>query len=175
MGSVREARVYPHSRCRVRFRANVRLFECRPLCGQSRTLRGKTPHFAREASRRVPHFAHSRDDVLADKPMSIAPGHKESAVALCHRTGVGGGRCPFNALAPQVNAVCLCSTPRPRQRRFRRLYGHRPAFWPQGQFYRDDTTLKPSCRIPLPSPRSRPNRARPTGRRQLRKGGRRRA
>ncbi len=39
-----------------------------------------------------------------------------------------------DALAPQTNTVCLCSTPRPRQRRFRRLYGHRPAFWPQGQF-----------------------------------------
>jgi hypothetical protein len=28
---------------------------------------------------------------------------------------------PSSALAPQMNAVCLCSTPRPRQRRFRRL------------------------------------------------------
>jgi hypothetical protein len=40
-----------------------------------------------------------------------------------------------------MNAVCLRSTPRPRQRRFRRLYGHRPAFWPQGQFAPDDTPL----------------------------------
>jgi hypothetical protein len=47
----------------------------------------------------------------------------------------------LNALAPQMNAVCLCSTPRPRQRRFRRLYGHRPAFWPQGQFPPHDTAI----------------------------------
>jgi hypothetical protein len=38
-----------------------------------------------------------------------------------------------------MSAVCLCSTPRPRQRRFRRLYGHRPAFWPQGQLPPNDT------------------------------------
>jgi hypothetical protein len=43
-----------------------------------------------------------------------------------------------------VSAVCLCSTPRPRQRRFRRLYGHRPAFWPQGQLLTNHT---PSSRL----------------------------
>ena len=46
------------------------------------------------------------------------------AVALVQRAG------------PAENAVCLCSTPRPRQRRFRRANGHWPAFWPQGQSLR---------------------------------------
>ena len=53
---------------------------------------------------------------------------------------------PLNALAPQVNAVCLCSTPRPRQRRFRRLSSFGRRSGPQGQFSTDDTTLQERTR-----------------------------
>jgi hypothetical protein len=49
---------------------------------------------------------------------------------------------PSNALAPQMNSVCLRSTPRPRRRRFRRLSSFGRRSGPQGQFPIDDTTLQ---------------------------------
>ena len=48
----------------------------------------------------------------------------------------------LKALAPQMNAVCLCSTPRPRHGRFRRVYGHWPALWLQGQYRTNDTPMR---------------------------------
>jgi len=95
-------------------------------------------------------------------PLAFCNRAKESATAQVspQRAGPAGERClPLlhSSSAPEALSAA---------------YGHRPAFWPQGQFSRDDTTLKPSCRTPLPSPRSRPH---PTGRRRLRIGGLRRA
>ena len=54
---------------------------------------------------------------------------------------------PSNALAPQVNSVRLCSTPRPRQRRFRRLSSFGRRSGPQGQFSTNDTTLQESAGV----------------------------
>ena len=57
--------------------------------------------------------------------------------ALTNVRGAARGR--GQSAGPAENAVCLCSTPRPRQRRFRRANGLRPAFWPQGQFPQNPT------------------------------------
>jgi hypothetical protein len=83
-------------------------------CADSLILARETSHFAPKTLGEGSNFARNGGDVFADKPTwrfsTLSPHRSRRRL-----------RCPFNALAPQVTAVCLYSTPRPRQRGFRRL------------------------------------------------------
>src|SRR5271165_5673717 len=103
-----------------------------------------------QASSAAANVSPARSAATSSEPTRRARNATTSAT--CRRWNAAkAGPSPVGLLGrpqragPAENAVCLCSTPRPRQRRFRRLYGHWPAFWPQGQFAHDDTTLITSC------------------------------
>ena len=98
MESVREARVCRRSRCCGGSEQTLRLFECRPLCGQSHTC-ARNPALCAENAGEGSNFARNGGDVFADKPMwrfGALPPHRSRRRL----------RCPFNALAPQERHAC---------------------------------------------------------------------
>jgi hypothetical protein len=121
MESVREARVCRRSRCCGGSEQTLRLLECRPLCGQSHTLRAKPRTLRRNTGEGSDFARNGATCSLTSQCQSRPVSHRRRCSALPPHRSRRRLMCPFNALAPQVNAVCLWSTPRPRQRRFRRL------------------------------------------------------
>ncbi len=104
----------------------------RAATGTARDKRGATPR----KSFLGPHSG----TVAARSTLVTSPGSGEER-------GPGGVAI---ALAPQASAVCLCSTPRPRLRRFRRLTGIGRRSGQQGQF----PNRTPTSRIAQGSARS---------------------